>query len=508
MPYLGETANRSTHGSVVEDQRINDQLRELHYVTPPSNAVNLRIANRFRRPPLSRQEPSQFNLVAVDGSNYCTTIGDSLPQTQVSFTKIGAIRLNGQEYLGLRDEQPADPFAVAALEDGYDSFSYVLPGSNVRTTALSDPVEALRFAINEVLNVKIGADGRQLMDTYFYLASRRKGRFRNHNPNWIWVDECAVCGSGPIAIGRLSGQCFCPTCGAAVYPADALKLWQEPDDSWSIETVTNRVMMTMEHLLLVHNVRRLYLDSPEVLGTTAFMVDGPLAVFGWGCQWLHAPIMETLHDITADLESQALGIPVIFGLQKSGYMAQYATFLNRIVPANRLFAVDDQYRYTHIKVSPSAGRSKYGFGSETYYGQDFIFKSSTGRVYVMAMPYPFPAKESVAKFQAAKLALPRYKTLGSALSLISHFECDLFENSLSPMVLAHRYTSISTAAGGGVLDELAASAITPVNSGSRPSYHLVPQTTSVTRAPAPVGPVTASAPVLPQIKSINGVLNL
>ena len=199
---------------------------------------------------------------------------------------------------------------------------------------------------------------------------------------------------------------------------------------------------------------------------------------------------------------------MIFGIQKTGYMSEHAEAVSSLVPANRLSAMDDQYRYSNIRGAPSSARSKYGFGSVTHYGQDFIFKSPSDRVYALSVPYPFPTKESVAQFQTAKLQVPMYKTLGSVLSLVSHFECDLFENSLSPMVLAHRYTSISAAAGGGVLDELAASAITPANSGLRPSYPLVPQAISINGAPASVGPASTGAPALPPIKPINGVLNL
>jgi hypothetical protein len=460
------------------------------------------------RPPPSRGEPSHLNVVAVDGSNYCATIDASLPQTELSFTKIGTLRLNGQEYNDLNDMQLVDPYAVAALETGYDSFSYVLPGANVRTATLTNPDEALRYAMNEAFNVTIGADGRQLMDTFFYLASRRSGSLKNHDPSWIWIDECAACGSGPISIGRLSKRSICQSCGSAVYPVDALKLWQEDDDIRSIATVTNRVMMTIEHLLLVHNVRHLYLDSPEVLGNTAFIVDGPLAIFGWGCKWIHAPIMETLHNIALDLESRGLGAPVIFGVQKNGYMTDHAETVSPLVAANRLFAVDDQYRYTNVNGVPSSARTKYGFGSVTHYGQDFIFKSPSDRIYVLSVPYPFSSKESVSQFQAAKLQVPRYKTMGTVLSLISRFECDLFENSLSPMVLAHRYTSISAVAGGGVLDELAATSITPANPGLRSPHLPVPQPTSISGPPALAGTSSTGGPALPPKNLINGVPNI
>lgn len=38
--------------------------------------------------------------------------------------------------------------------------------------------------------------------------------------------------------------------------------------------------------------------------------------------------------------------------------------------------------------------------------------------------------------------------------LISHFETDLYKNAVVPIALAHRYTAISLAPGGHVLDIL------------------------------------------------------
>lgn len=265
-----------------------------------------------------------------------------------------------------------------------------------------------------------------------------------------------------MSISRQDRYIFCPRCGTTVYPADTLKLWMETDGLRSIETVTTRVMMTLEHLLMVHNVRHLHRVSPQDIGKTAFIVDGPLAVFGWGCQWLHAPIMEFLHRTTLDLEARGLQRPVVFGLQKQGYVVDHARVLERLLPANRFFPVDDAYRYTYMRQGPDVTRSRYGFGSESYYGQDFLFKSPTGKMYVVGVPYPFFSKESAGNFPTAKLSLQRYKTIGSVLSLINYFECDLYENSVVPMVLAHSYTSISAGAGGNVLHELVDTALTPI----------------------------------------------
>jgi hypothetical protein len=96
-----------------------------------------------------------------------------------------------------------------------------------------------------------------------------------------------------------------------------------------------------------------------------------------------------------------------------------------------------------------------GFGNETYYGQDFIYKTPSGRTFVFALPYPFGSKEnSSLVFHQAKTETWRYTDLSRAIALINHFECDLYENAVIPIALANRYTAISLVPGGRVLDLL------------------------------------------------------
>ena len=88
-----------------------------------------------------------------------------------------------------------------------------------------------------------------------------------------------------------------------------------------------------------------------------------------------------------------------------------------------------------------------GFGAETYYGQDFLYKTPSGRTFVLSVPYPFAGKQDAGKhFVTAKAELHRYAQLPRALALIQHFECELFENAVVPVALAHRYTAISLGA--------------------------------------------------------------
>ena len=58
-----------------------------------------------------------------------------------------------------------------------------------------------------------------------------------------------------------------------------------------------------------------------------------------------------------------------------------------------------------------------------------------------------------------KANIMNYKNIEVYTNLLNDFECELFENSLIPTVLAHKYTAISLAPGSKVLDLLAKSNI-------------------------------------------------
>jgi hypothetical protein len=215
-------------------------------------------------------------------------------------------------------------------------------------------------------------------------------------------------------------------------------------------------MITLEHMLFIHYVRYLAENSPSALSATAFFIDGPLAVYG-NSAWMHGPILSYLHEVNERLHQLGLPEMLVIGLQKTGQLADYANVMNRHLPGNRLLAIDDDYRYRYIVTSRDP--SKNGFGAETHYGQDFIFKTGSGRLFAFALPYPFPTKAAVPNFPKAKVEVARYRTLPRALRLIEHLESDLYRNATVPVVLAHRYTAISLVPGGRVLDILTRKAL-------------------------------------------------
>lgn len=166
-----------------------------------------------------------------------------------------------------------------------------------------------------------------------------------------------------------------------------------------------------------------------------------------------------LHEVNQKLAKHHQPPLLIIGLQKTGQIVDYMSLIDRFLPADRLFAIDDEYRYKYILANrePSNG----GFGFETYYGQDFIFKTRQGRTFVFALPYPYPSKEEPgSNFVREKVEWSRYPTLPTAIQLLEDLQTELYRDAVIPIALAHRYTAISLQPGGRVLDLLTHRALT------------------------------------------------
>jgi hypothetical protein len=130
------------------------------------------------------------------------------------------------------------------------------------------------------------------------------------------------------------------------------------------------------------------------------------------------------------------------------------------LPNGVLRVIDDDYRNHYITGADSPATN---FGNETYYGQDFLFKTEKGRIFNFALPYPFKDKATVGDlpFAKAKVELSAYGNLiARACDLIRHFEMDLYDNALVPVALAHRHASISLVPGGKMLDLLVRTELT------------------------------------------------
>lgn len=465
MPYQRESASKSSHCDIIKNPDVSQFLEECDYIKPPSDQEAQSLCSVFIEPPETDTVCLPEYIIAVDGSNYEASIDERLPSTKVGYVKVGCMAIDMGKYKSLRTPEGrfVDPFRVAELQDNNSPLTFTLPSSNIRWKNKGNVRDSFRATVDEQLyDIKTRFNEKNpstsLRTTLFHLASSRPGDMGTGDPQQLKIHKCPTCGAEKIIVKDIPDQQFCPYCQAEIYPSDCLRLWEEVNDYQSNGEALNRFMMVVEHLVPMHYIRHLAENSLSSLGSIAFFIDGPLAIFG-NSAWLHACIMRFLDDINRRLNQLNKPNILIIGLQKTGQIADYMFNINRFLSSNRIYALEDDYRYKYIY----AGRepSKNGFGSETYYGQDFIYKTPSGRTFVFNLVYPFKSKEDMQglKFTQYKTEIERYQELSRAIALIKHFECDLYENAVVPIALAHRYTSISLVPGGRVLDLLTKEAL-------------------------------------------------
>lgn len=464
MPYEGELASKSAHADIVRNPEVVAFLEDCEYLKMPSEAEARGMTSRYVPPPFIGDAELGTKVIAIDGSPYEASKDDMLPSTKIGYVQVGCVLIDMARFDSLRlaDSQLVDPFRIARLQEDNRRLIFPLPSANM----LLKGKESVRDSFRAVVDAHLHSEKTRfvpddpttsLRTTLFHLAAQRPGQGGTGDPSVISIHRCPTCSKGPLLVDDSQETQACPYCGAEVYPSDVLRLWEEVSDYQSNQVAITRFMNVVEHLLPVHYIRYLSGQSMPALSHLTFFVDGPLAIFG-PAAWLHASIQRFLYCTNSRLTALELPHVLLIGLQKTGQVVDHVGLINRFIPHNRLLPIDDEYRYAYIL----AGRepSGNGFGSETYYGQDFVYKTPSGRFFVFAVPYPFLNKESgQIPFAAAKVQTDRYVELPRALSLIRHFECDLYENAVIPTALAHRYTAISLEPGGRVLDLLTKDAL-------------------------------------------------
>lgn len=457
MPYEGELASKASHSDIVRNPEVAAFLGECMYLRPPGEEEASAMRAQFGEPPPFDQETLPERVMSVDGSWYEASMDDRLPSTKVAYVKIGSILILMREFQALRIDggRFVDPFRVARLEDRNWPLTMPLPSANVRWRSASSVRDSFRGAVDahlyaERTRFQAGDASSSLRATLFHLASARPG-FQTGDATKLILHKCPVCEADSVEVSDTSDVQQCPHCGGEVFPSDVLRIWQEVGEFQSNAVAVTRFMLAIEHLLPVHFMRHLRSTSPRALSGLTFFLDGPLAVFGPPA-WLHAALLKYIFETNEILHASDLQPVVVIGLQKTGQVVDHLSLVDRFLPPNRIMAVADEYRYRHILCGRDPAEK--GFGENTYYGQDFLFKTPSGRAFVFALPYPCRTKGEIDDFANRKTDLGLYPGLSKALRLITHFESDLYTNAVVPIALAHRYTAISLVPGGHVLDLL------------------------------------------------------
>lgn len=447
MPYSRERASKGGHSDIVKNPDIANFLNDCIYMKEPTDEEGISIAKSYSSAPTDDSLP--IKAVASDASPYSKPINGKFPSTQVGYVKVSLVLIDLDDYNGLSapGSRFIDPFKVAAMHRNADAISFTLPGSNICYKGAQTVEEGFRRAIWEQLS-----DNRTSFheDRDFTV----KGTLLEINDNNIIIEKCpnSNCCFAPNNGFQFSSKIeihTCPKCNSEIYLTDFLRIHEQISDFGNNTAAMTRFMNVTEHLIVATLIRMLLRYDPVMLSKMAFIIDGPLAIFGQPAR-ISSRLQSFYYHVTKKLAKQRLKPPIILGLQKDGQLMEHARALSRHLLNNSFRVVDDDYRKQYIIGTSKATEN---FGQETYYGQDFIFKTQTGRIFTVGIPYPFPDKKNQSIFSTQKTDIKYYQSqIARTFDVIRHFEFDLYENAVVPIALAHRHASISLVPGGKVLD--------------------------------------------------------
>ncbi|CAB3718146.1 hypothetical protein LMG1866_03585 [Achromobacter ruhlandii] len=443
MPYEGQQASKRGHIDIVKNDDVRKFLAECAYLTQPGEQAAKEIAGNFQRAPMCNELPKL--VIASDGSTYSEPIDKKFPSTQIGYVKTSFMAFDMGDYNGLvKPGIPfVDPYAAASLHNKARAVAFTLPGSNVRYKGMQVQ-DGFRRAVYEQLTderTQIPRGGFSVKDMLYHLEDGQ-----------IAIERCPSCGAaGPHFFKAGEDERKCTSCHTVVYVTDSLRIHEQISDQGDNSSAITRFMNAVEHLQLATLLKVMADNSLSTVAGAAIMVDGPLALFGQPARY-HASIQAFYNKLFERCTAANLPSPLIMGLQKDGMVMEHARALSPHLRNGTFCPVSDDYRAKFINgIAPLTDN----FGHETYYGQDFIYKTDSGRIFDVCLAYPFSNKHNRKQFSGMKADPTNYDHwLARAFSLIRHLEFDLYENSVVPVALAHRHASISLSPGGTLLDVL------------------------------------------------------
>jgi len=442
MPYEGEFAGYRPLQRITETERVQSLLRKSRVYHPNGSGTQMLSPENA---PIPAGDLPSF-VVAIDGSNAEVDVRNGYPGAKVGYCTVASVLLNVAEMTRLDQQRPVDPLEFRKTEEA-STIDAALPGSNVVTRTHTSAKHSFRESIYEIFQdvVVDQDDGTRLLDTYeALLALKPQGR---QECPYAHDDGCPEKLSIPAGVST----CSCPKKNP-IFSTDGLRIHEGFRDVGTNGQAFGEVRQVWERLLLVH-ILRLF-EKQRLLGRMnrlAFVLDGPLAIFGHPA-WLSAAISEELKRLNAIVRAENNRDLMILGIEKGGTFVAHFDEIDRSEDGGAHFGPraymmpTDSYIKERIIFSKSTKR----YGLDTYFGRKFFYKTASGARIVANIPFLDEVQDTLDTNDTSV-----YPEFGPACALLDALASSRFPNSVSPLISAHAQAAIPLQLGTKVLQQLA-----------------------------------------------------
>ena len=437
MPYRNEYASGDSLWRLVGSESIKE-FEGIIRRDGPDEAVE---------PPqaltLARGLDLITRIIVIDGSTVSHMVRNGYPQAEAALLQLAAVVIDLSGLRSIPKGSLPRPSVIRDIED-CQTFDAVLPGRNVvrRGVPGDSPRTYFRFTIHEMLSGRrVDRDHETLLETMRAIAPDREFRCP--------AEDCSE------SLSALTGTDYCPCARRElVFETDSLRLHERFEDFGSSAQAYTAAQQVVEHLAMV-NIMRFFEKRGlwNAFRTTAFVMDGPLAIFGMPA-WLKSHVQSEvtrLHGLV--LERGGPGV-LLFGVEKSGMFLDHLRALDQSddegprarLEAMTVLAPDREYTHRHVALRPVDAKAH---GDVTDYGRRVMYKNRLGQHSVVMTPIVNAEGED--RDCVDKAAYPR---LGEALDIMDEFSTYLYEDGFAPLVRAHAHAAIPLKAGIGLLTEM------------------------------------------------------
>ena len=444
MPFENERASYKPLRRILQSEKVR-RLQARFRLAEESGDDREEPSECASLPDAENRQPDL--LLAVDGSYHTTPVRNGYPGAEIGYITVAAVLILLDKLRELASDDIINPVEHRKTQKK-SSIDTALPGRGVVIDEEPTPEASMRKTLFEEMGeYRVFSDSETLLETYHALMSQAPD------------DRITRC---PCEDGeqyhRDIGTYSCRYCDLPLYSTDAMRLHELFSPHEAGDKMYGHAMSTLERLWLIHTLRAFERrECLAAIGRMAFILDGPLAVYGTPA-WLSAPIRKELARINAEQKKVTNADMMILGIEKTGKFVRHFEMLDtrgddgqpRFAPGQHLRLTND---YIRRHIEPSTDKRHYG--RNTYFGRKLLCKTALGHQLVVNVACFTEEQRDLSS------ALPeQFPRLADALKLLDKLSSNLYPNSISPLIAAHAEASIPLNLGSKILEDVARKAVT------------------------------------------------
>ena len=382
-------------------------------------------------------------VIAIDASHIMHRVNNGFPGAEAGLLMTSVVAIKLDQLSGLETNAIPYPSFFRDMEK-VQTLETAMPGIGVVRKDIDDdtPINFFRQKTYDTLSNAIAENHETLLETLRAICTGLNTR----------IDCPAVDCENKYEHKTGEYSCNCDQ-REKMFETDILRLHEYFDGVRTGGEALGRLRSVLEILILLNILRFFVKKSPTYLDTCAFVLDGPLAIFGTPASILR-PIRRELKRLNKEARAANGTDIVVFGIEKTGRFMEHWRQLDwrdGIGPSSRfpertVIAPDDEYISNNVIPADKKGKP---FGSDTHFGRIILYKTSKKQHVVI---HTAMLNETAEDF--GDNSPECYPRLGDILDVMDQLATHIYEGGFMPLVRAHAHAAIPLKRGADIIKNL------------------------------------------------------